>query len=195
MSAYQVDPDIIDLIVSACFGSDYGAERGAQRVYYSGDAVIYTPSMRDLVSSVDGASSMSCIDLSDMSTREDVLGRELIAANCASLAARYSDTFADKIGGMIGYLPDSYNFRRVARSRFADLGHVFGALACFEYQSCETCTRTLADVMTDRIRRNVARQVSDETAPDGGAWSWSRDYVREQETRLLIEIRTGIANV
>ena len=192
MSAYQVDTDIIDLIVSACFNSEYGAERGAQRVYYSGDAVIYTPSMRGLVSSYDQDSSMSCVDLSDMATREDMLGRELIAANCASLAARYSDTFADKIGGMIGYLPDSYKFRHVARSRFADLGHVFGALACFEYQSCETCTRTLADVIAERIRRNVARQVSDETAPDGGAWSWSRDYVREQETRLRGEIIGGL---
>jgi len=200
MSAYQVSTDLIDLIVSACFGREFGADIEPQRIYYRGEAAIYTPEMRDLVSRYDGTADMWCIDLSGATYlgprdrgfrlyRADILGRELIAANCASLAARYSyDTKADQIGGMVGYLPDSYTFRRVERSRFADLGHVFGALASFEYQSCETCTRTLAEVITARIRLNVAYKVTAECAPDGGAWSWSRDYAQRQTVLERIKL-------
>jgi len=189
MSAYQVSTDLIDLIVSACFGREFGADIEPQRIYYRGEAAIYTPEMRDLVSRYDGTADMWCIDLSDHIYRADILGRELIAANCASLAARYGyDTKADQIGGMVGYLPDSYTFRRVERSRFADLGHVFGALASFEYQSCETCTRTLAEVITARIRLNVAYKVTAECAPDGGAWSWSRDYAQRQTVLERIKL-------
>ena len=197
MSAYQVDTDLIDLIVSATTERDYNREHINPLYIYLRETTptIYTAEMRELVETRNGYSVLTMPNgqplahLGNTADRETIIGRELIAANCASLAARYSDTNADKIGGMIGYLPADYTYRRVCRDKFADYGHIFGALACFEYQSCETGQQTLAETITERTRKSTAASVAYETDEARAVWgNWSREYqhTRHQETRAQI---------
>ena len=197
MSAYQVDTDLIDLIVSATTERDYNREHINPLYIYLRETtpIIYTAEMRELVETRNGYSVLTMPNgqplahLGNTADRETIIGRELIAANCASLAARYSDTNADKIGGMIGYLPADYTYRRVCRDKFADYGHIFGALACFEYQSCETGQQTLAETITERTRKSTAASVAYETDEARAVWgNWSREYqhTRHQETRAQI---------
>ena len=206
MSAYQVGPDTVDLIVSAALDYEWSGERhrGGFAVYFPSYATIYTDAARALVREVgarpDGTTLLAfelppTLVTDDGATAGDILGRELIAANVASVAARYpSDTRADTVGGMVSYLPESYEFRRVARDRFADYGHVLGALACFEYQSCETMRATLAESVCDAVRRSVAMRIADATAEETGlsAWGWDRDAARGAREALRASIRKAV---
>jgi hypothetical protein len=197
MSAYQVNTDLIDLIVSATTERDYNRDHtNPLYIYLPKTApVIYTAEMRELIEYRNSYSVLTMPNgqplahLGNRADRETIIGRELIAANCASLAARYSDTNAEQTGGMISYLPTDYTYRRVYRDKFADYGHIFGALACFEYQSCETGERTLAETITERTRKIIAAGVADETDESRANWgNWSREYqqTRHQETRAQI---------
>ena len=197
MSAYQVDLDLIDLIVSATTERDYNRDHMNPLYIYlpANPPTTYTAEMREMIEQREGyaiivlPNGSPLAHLGNRADRETLIGRELIAANCASLAARYSDTNAQHTGGMISYLPADYNYRRVCRDRFADFGHVFGALACFEYQSCETGQRTLAELITERTRKVMAAGVADETDAGRANWGhWSREYqqTRHQETRAQI---------
>lgn len=202
MSAYQVDTDMIDLIVSAGIMYDFTGERRpvVLSAHFRNDVTIYTDAARECVRVLgEGSGGMLSVfecdstgprywSVTDIGT---MIGRELVAANVASVAARYPrDTFADRVGGMVTYLPDDYAFRPVSRSRFADYAHVFGALACFEYQSCETGEDTLADRIVDGVRRVVAMRVAD---AGGASWSWSRDYVADRERELRASFVAGSA--
>lgn len=200
MSAYQVDSDMIDLIVSAGIMYDWTGERRPVLLsaYFRTDVTIYTDAARECVRYVpNGGQPWSVFECDSTGPRywsvNDIgtmIGRELVAANVASVAARYPrDTFTDRIGGMVGYLPADYAFRPVSRSRFADYAHVFGALACFEYQSCETGDDTLADRIAERVRRIVAMRVADDS---GASWSWSRDYVADCERELRASLSAGV---
>ena len=197
MSAYQVDTDLIDLIVSATTERDYNRDHVNPLYIYLPATMptIYTAELIKLIEHREGYSVITLPNgqplahLGNRADRETLIGRELIAANCASLAARYSDTNAHQTGGMISYLPTDYTYRRICRDRFADFGHVFGALACFEYQSCETGQKTLAELITERTRKNIAAGVANETDAGRANWgSWSREYqqTRHQETRAQI---------
>jgi len=197
MSAYQVDTDLIDLIVSATTERDINRDHTNPLYIYlpANTPTIYTDEMREMIYTQIGYSVITLPNgqplahLGNRADRETLLGRELIAANCASLAARYSDTNAHQTGGMISYLPADYTYRRICRDRFADYGHVFGALACFEYQSCETGDRTLAELITERTRKSIAAGVAAETDEARANWgAWSREYqqTRHQETRAQI---------
>jgi len=197
MSAYQVDTDLIDLIVSATTERDFNRDHTNPLYIYlpANTPTIYTDEMREMIYTQIGYSVITLPNgqplahLGNRADRETLLGRELIAANCASLAARYSDTNAHQTGGMISYLPADYTYRRICRDRFADYGHVFGALACFEYQSCETGERTLAELITERTRKSIAAGVAAETDEARANWgAWSREYqqTRHQETRAQI---------
>ena len=197
MSAYQVDTDLIDLIVSATTERDYNRDHTNPLYIYlpANQPTIYTAEMRKMIYTQIGHSVITLPNgqplahLGNRADRETLIGRELIAANCASLAARYSDTNANQTGGMISYLPADYTYRRICRDRFADYGHVFGALACFEYQSCETGERTLAELITERTRKHCAAGVAEETDAGRANWgAWTREYqqTRHQETRAQI---------
>jgi len=197
MSAYQVDIDLIDLIVSATTERDYNRDHTNPLYIYlpANTPTIYTDEMREMIYTQIGYSVITLDNgqplahLGNRADRETLIGRELIAANCASLAARYSDTNAHQTGGMISYLPADYTYRRICRDRFADYGHVFGALACYEYQSCETGERTLAELITERTRKVMAAGVAAETDEARANWgAWSREYqqTRHQETRAQI---------
>lgn len=206
MSAYQVGTDVIDLIVSAALEPDYHGERHRRglTVYVSDTHVIYTDEMRACVTdtgSVRGGRSLLRVEIPATvvtdagDTAGDIIGRELVAANVASLAARYSyDTRRDTVGGMVGYLPPFYTYRRVSRDRFADYAHVFGALACYEYQECETGNDTLAQAITDSVRRTVAMRVFDASDGDDGhrSWEWSRTDADAARRAIRERVAAGL---
>jgi hypothetical protein len=186
MSAYQVGTDSIDLIVSALVAGDWRGNGYGQTVsvWVPDGTVVYTEAARELIE----GSRFSVP--APRAAAGDVIGRELVAANVASVAARYpGDTRADMVGGMVGYLPAGYRFRRVSRDKYANYPHALAALACFEYQSCETGERTLADLLTAEARRIVCNRISEDAdAP----WSWDRDWhagkMREERERLAVAV-------
>lgn len=131
MSAYQVTPDTIDLIVSALF--DWDPEPHIT-LWVEDTPVVHTDAFRDPSKLAACYGDGQCWRL----TRQDKteVGRELIAANLASLVARYGE--AHKLGG---YGPEDYVFRLVPRGPNvpggATVGQAFGALSCYRYQTCE----------------------------------------------------------
>jgi len=197
MSAYQVAPDTVDLILSGLRWSMERHSPGLRLYVPGGDDVppvdVFTEAARGLFARHDrGRSWLFVAEGSDWPT---VVGRELVAANCASVAARYpADTRADTVGGMVGYLPADYVPRLFDRDRFADWGHVFGALACFEYQSCETGRPTLAEAVTDHVRRRVAGAVADEAEAGTGlhGWGWRRDEAAGKRAAARADILRGV---
>ncbi len=206
MSAYQVGTDVIDLIVSAALEPDYHGERHRRglTVYVPDTHVIYTDAMRACVTDtgyVRGGRSLLRVEVPSHvvtdagETAGDIIGRELVAANVASVAARYpNDTRTDTVGGMVGYLPPFYKYRRVSRDRFADYAHVFGALACYEYQSCETGADTLAETITDRVRRDIAMRVFDASDDGDGSqsWHWSRTDADAARQAIRERVAAGL---
>jgi len=205
MSAYQVSTDTVDIITAAAIEYDFREARGCPvSVYFPAHATIYTEAARALVSEVgtraDGITLLRFelphgLVTDEGATAGDILGRELVAANVASVAARYpSDTRADMLGGMVSYLPDDYTYTRVTRDRFADYGHVLGALACFEYQSCETQRDTLADSICERVRRDVCMRLADACREDTGVsvWGWDRDEARAARAALRANIAQAV---
>lgn len=204
MSAYQVSTDTVDIITAAAIEYDYEHGRGYPvTVYFPEHATIYTEEARALVSEVgtraDGITLLR-FELphglvTDKVAAGDILGRELVAANVASVAARYpDDTRVDMVGGMVSYLPEDYTYTRVTRDRFADYGHVLGALACFEYQSCETQRDTLADSICERVRRDICMRVADACQVDTGVsvWGWDRDEARAARAALRANIAQAV---
>jgi hypothetical protein len=168
MSCYQVDPDLIDLVVSELFRTRY-LTPGGVTLYFDAAAVVHTDAMRDLIqpSGADGL-SMIYVSAADLA---DVVGRELVAANVASVRCRYPN---DDL--MVGYLPDDYSWRRVSDDRFATAGHVLGACRGFRYQTCE-CGDERSSVwgaVIDEVERLAGERLAGDAFGDG--WSWSREW-------------------
>lgn len=205
MSAYQVNPDTVDLITAAAIEYDFHEVRGYPvTVHFPSTATIYTAAARALVSEVgtraDGVTLLRfelppTLVTDGGATAGDILGRELVAANVASVAARYpSDTRTDMVGGMVTYLPEDYTYTRISRDRFADYGHVLGALACLEYQSCETQRDTLAESICERVRRDICMRIADACHEDTGvsAWGWNRDDAQAARAALRAKITQAV---
>jgi hypothetical protein len=183
MSAYQVHPDVIDLIVSAAIESDWSGDQDTSffRIGLNSATVVYTEEARALINNIN--ETLSFFEGVGHLVG-DTIGRELVAANVASLAARYPrDTSTDAVGGMVCYLPESYTYRRVPRDRFADYGHVFGALACFEHQSCQTGEPTLADRICETVREQISMCIYEAIESEvGTSWEWTRKQADEQRS-------------
>jgi arylsulfatase A-like enzyme len=126
---------------------------------------------------------------------EELLGRELVAANIRSLAARYADVaealerdgFTGTGNPMVSYWPNDYKYRPVMRQRFSDYPEAITALNCYEYQTCErTDGRNYVwEQVVTRTRRNVATRWAEEA---GAKWEWSREEAAEQMAALRIEL-------
>jgi hypothetical protein len=174
MSCYQVLPDQIDLIVSELFrgGGNY---RGiGDRFYFDVNGTVHTDAMRDRIEPCSAALPLSVISVSSHADA-DAVGRELVAANVASVRFRYPG--ADE---MVGYLPEAYSFRRVTDDRFATAGHVLGAVAGFRYQSCERGDErgSLWGSILAAVERRAIERVAGDSFGEG--WSWSRDWQADQ---------------
>jgi hypothetical protein len=123
MSAYQVNSDTIDLIVSVLVSWN---KRGASTyVYTYGE----DPTDPEVIAETElGRGYM--MTRADYTTA-DALGRELIDANVRSLASRYSDGVE-----LCSYYSESYTFRPVLESQVS-VARAMGAVNCYRYQACE----------------------------------------------------------
>lgn len=191
MSAYQVNEDLIDLVTSSLVSidwSNYNVRGESVSIYLPDDVMIYTDAARECVATDNGYSRF--VVACRAQGAGNVIGRELVAANVASVAYRYpDDTRADKVGGMVSYLPADYKFRPVSRDRFADYPHALAAFACFTYQACETGETTLAGLLVDAARRKVCERISDGVdAP----WHWCREWHKEQMDAIRETLKKGV---
>lgn len=203
MSAYQVLPDTIDIIVATIVELSWHRTDGASQYatpYHEREIETDTPEMAALV---EESYSMWRMNLPIAHDTADIIGRELVAANILSLAARYGDVAQHvETSGMIGqqcmvsYWPHEYNYRRVERGRFANYPHALAAMACYDYQACERGGNSdrAYSLILRQARANCIRGITN-ALPDEVQWgNWSHDYVREQHALLRGQSRTGFVD-
>lgn len=160
MSAYQVNQDTIDLIVSVLVS--WGKHRGgwSPNVYTYGEL----PTDQELLAETEQRDGYQ-VTRGDMTTA-DALGRELIDANVRSLATRYSDGVE-----MCHYYSESYTWTPVSES-VVTVARALGAVNCYRYQACEfsgwldSFAKELTDVALHRL--------IDMTST---GWDFSRDEI------------------
>jgi hypothetical protein len=124
VSAYQVNRDTIDLMVSVLI--EWGGPGGRSPYIYTFGAL---PTDDELLEETEGRGGHH-VTRATHSTA-DALGRELIDANVKSLTARYSDGVE-----MCGYYSEGYTWRRVTSDE-ASIARAMGAVKCYQYQACE----------------------------------------------------------
>jgi hypothetical protein len=123
MSAYQVHRDTVDLMVSVLI--EWGGYGRSPNVYTWGEL----PTDPELLEITEAREGYNITRASH--TEADALGRELIDANVASLAGRYSDGVE-----MCHYYAETYTWRRVDPDRVS-VPRAMGAVRCYRYQACE----------------------------------------------------------
>ncbi len=124
MSAYQVNRDTIDLMVSVLV--EWGGVGGRSPYVYTYSNL---PNDEQLLEETEGRGGYN-VTRATYDTA-DALGRELIDANVKSLTARYSDGIE-----MCGYFSEGYIWRRVTPDE-ASVTRAMGAVKCYRYQACE----------------------------------------------------------
>jgi hypothetical protein len=124
VSAYQVNRDTIDLMVSVLI--EWGGIGGRSHGVYTYGRL---PDDEELLENTEGRGGYHYTRTDH--TTADALGRELIDANVRSLAARYSDGVE-----MCGYYSEGYIWRRVTSDE-ASIARAMGAVKCYQYQACE----------------------------------------------------------
>lgn len=152
MSAYVVNTDLIDLLVTVALeGPPHN--RGL-RVWWGGQVHQFD-------------------EMTDRNAG-NLIGQTLHDANVDSVNYRYNEHPH----------PAPYRFRRVSHIGGGDnavipWGHVFRAIDCLNYQSCEVPTwrDSFAYAILDAIRHKVCERVAGADAP----WEWSRDHAKQRE--------------
>lgn len=152
MSAFLVNKDTLDLMATAATQRD-GSSAGLH-VYLDDD--IAPPQFLQLHQ--NGGARYVDVRPGD----EDTLVRELFAANVESIAARYPGDWES----MVNWTPcDDW-------TPILDVDHatILGAIACYEYQSCEL-TRwrySFAHAFTTALRNKVCRAIA------GDSWEYEK---------------------
>lgn len=149
MSAYQVNKDTIDLMVSALI--EWGGYGRSPNVYTWG-ALPNDPELLEITEAREGYNITRASH-----TEADALGRELIDANVTSLAARYSDGVE-----MCHYYAEGYTWRRVDPDRVS-IPRAMGAVKCYRYQACEHATwrGSFADELSKAILDKLVDLISE----------------------------------
>jgi hypothetical protein len=149
MSAYQVNKDTIDLMVSVLI--EWGDGLRNPYTYTYGEPATDA----ELVEQTENRNGYRITTTTHNTA--DALGRELIAANVRSLTARYSDGLT-----LCGYLPDDYTWRRVTTDQ-ATVHRAMGAVKCYRYQACEFdgWRGSFADELSQRCLDRLVDMVSD----------------------------------
>ena len=150
MSAYQVNQDTIDLMISALI--DWGGNMGRSPYLYTyGDL----PNDPQLLDETEDRGEYKITRVSH--TEADALGRELIDANVMSLAARYSDGVE-----MCHYFAEGYTWRRVDPDTVS-VPRAMGAVNCYRYQACEHATwrGSYADELSQRVMDRLVSLISE----------------------------------
>jgi len=123
VSAYQVNQDTIDLLVSVLV--EWGGP-GRTPYTYTWGALPNDPELLENTEAREGYNITRA-----SYTEADAVGRELIDANVASLAGRYSDGVE-----LCHYFAEGYTWRRVDPDRVS-IPRAMGAVKCYRYQACE----------------------------------------------------------
>lgn len=157
MSAFNVNKDTIDLLVSAWYWTGDG--------HYMPELITdTTPRTAKLSEFMEAAAGYSPARLpmsrTDSTAKMSALGAELIAENNASVNARYQEDTE----------PAAYTYRTLKRMHNWE-AVVFGAIACYEYQACETeeWRESFAYAYCQRLRRNIAGLIG------ANHWEYDRD--------------------
>jgi len=167
MSAYQVNRDTIDLIVSVLVS--WNKRGGSPYVYTYGEP----PTDPEVIAETEQHSTYA-FTRADYTTA-DALGRELIDANVKSLATRYSDGIE-----MCSYYSESYTWKPVLDSQVS-VARAMGAIGCYRYQACEfdgwrgSFAEGLANAAMERLIEMVSQ-----------GWDYSRDENRKDSNVVSI---------
>jgi hypothetical protein len=157
MSAFNVNKDTIDLLVSAWYWTGDG--------HYMPELITdTTPRTAGLDTFMEAAAGYSPARLpmgrTDGTAKLSALGGELVAENNASVNARYGENTE----------PEAYNYTPLQRMENWQ-AVVLGAIHCYEYQACETeeWEQTFAYAYCQRLRRNITSLIG------VGYWEFNRD--------------------
>jgi hypothetical protein len=172
VSAYQVNKDTIDLMVSVLI--EWGGPGGRSPYTYTWGAL---PTDVELLENTEPREGYNITRASY--TEADALGRELIDANVKSLASRYSDGVE-----MCGYYSEGYTWKRVTMDD-ASVTRAMGAVRCYRYQACEheTWRGSFADELSKAILDRLVDMISE---------GW--DYERPANAPKVISIMDMVRN-
>ena len=158
MSAYMVNEDTLDLIASVAVWSNHGL------FIYAGEGTL--PPRGELEYAGEGESIYyRASHLKDIK-------RELRLENIASLNYRYPQD-----AGLAG---EGEPFKAIYRDQ-ATFAQALGALACYEYQACESDSwrNSYAHLLCTGIRKAICGLISD------GEWEYERPAGQAQRVSLL----------
>jgi hypothetical protein len=170
MSAYQVNRDTIDLMVSVLI--EWGGPGRTTSVYTYGEL----PSDPELLENTEPRGGYNITRTSHLEA--DALGRELIDANVASLAGRYSDGVE-----MCHYFAEGYTWRRVDPDRVS-VPRAMGAVRCYRYQACEHdgWRGSFADELSARVMDKLVDLISE-------GWDYERPANEPQIVSIMDLVR------
>ena len=158
MSAYMVNEDTLDLLASVAVWSNHGL------FIYAKEGTL--PPRGELEYAGEGESIYyRASHLKDIK-------QELRLENIASLNARYPSD-----AGLAG---EGATFRAIYRDQ-ATFAQVLGALACYEYQACESDTwrNSYAHLLCVAIRKTICGLISE------GEWEYDRPAGQAQRVSLM----------
>lgn len=158
MSAYMVNEDTLDLIASVVVWSNHGL------FIYAEEGTL--PPRGELEYAGEGESIYyRASHLKDIK-------QELRLENIASLNARYPQD-----AGLAG---EGEPFRAIYRDQ-ATFSQVLGALACYEYQACESDSwrNSYAHLLCAGIRKAICGLISE------GEWEYERPAGQAQRVSLM----------
>lgn len=162
MSAYMVNEDTLDLIASVAVWSNHGL------FIYAGEGTL--PPRGELEYAGEGESVYyRASHLKDIK-------QELRLENIASLNARYPND-----AGLAG---EGAPFKAIYRDQ-ATFAQALGALACYEYQACESDSwgNSYAHLLCVAIRKAICSLISD------GEWEYERPAGMAQRVSLMDMVR------
>jgi hypothetical protein len=171
VSAYQVNRDTIDLLVSVLI--EWGGPGRTTSVYTYGEL----PNDPELLENTEPRGGYNITRTSHLEA--DALGRELIDANVSSLLARYKDP--DNMPGleMCGYFAETYTWRRVT-SDAVSVPRAMGAVRCYRYQACEHdgWRGSFADELSARVMDKLVDLISE-------GWNYERPANEPQIVSIM----------
>ena len=175
MSAYQVNSDTIDLMVSVLI--EWGGPGNRSPYLYTWGEL---PNDPQLLEETEDRGDYKITRASH--TEADALGRELIDANVASLAGRYSDGVE-----MCHYFAEGYTWRRVDPDTVS-VPRAMGAVNCYRYQACEHATwrGSYADELSKRVMDRLVDIISD-------GWDYERPANAPQVVSIMDLVRKNKA--
>ena len=156
MSAYLVNEDTLDLLASVANWSRDGLW------LYRGENTL--PPRSELETGESG--------IYYKLDHAPLIKHELFLENVASLRARYGDDDPNPV--------KPAKFRRIDRDQVT-IGEALGALACYEYQACESenWANSYAFALCNSIRKTLCRMVS------GDNWEFTRPASYTERVSLM----------